>query len=59
LDIHKKEAAKANTTILDSVKNLFVAHRADKTTNKEMSRPLIGFSKQAMGHPHVLRKIMW
>ena len=59
LDAHNKEAAKAKTTILDFVKNLFVAHRADKTTNKEMPRALIGFAKQALSHPHVPRQIMW
>jgi hypothetical protein len=59
LDAHNKEAAKAKTVILDSVKDPFVAHRADKTTNKVMARAWIGFfsrfwivspSKQALGH---------
>jgi hypothetical protein len=59
LDAHTNEVVKAKTTIIDSVKNLFVGHMADKTTNKEMSRALIAFAKQALGHPHVPRQIMW
>jgi hypothetical protein len=59
LDAHNKEAAKEKTVILDSVKVAFVAHRADKTTNKVMPRAWIGFfsrfwivslPKQALGH---------
>jgi hypothetical protein len=59
LDAHNKRSTNTKTTILDSVKNLFVAHRADKTTNKEMSRALISFAKQALGHTDVPRQIMW
>jgi hypothetical protein len=51
LDAHNKEAANAKTTILDSVKNLFVPHRADKTTNKEMSRDLIIFQNKPWAIP--------
>ena len=42
LDAHNKEVAKAKTTILDSMKDPFIAHKSNKTTNKEMSRALIG-----------------
>jgi hypothetical protein len=61
LDAHNKEADKAKTVILDSVKDPFVAHRADKTANKVMPRASIGFfsrfwivslEKQALGHSH-------
>jgi hypothetical protein len=59
LDAHNKEAAKEKTVILDSVKDAFVAHRADKTANKVMPRAWIGFfsrfwivslPKQALDH---------
>jgi hypothetical protein len=61
LDAHNKEAAKEKTVILDSLKDLFVAHRADKTANKVMPRAWIRFfsrfwivslPKQALGHSH-------
>jgi hypothetical protein len=61
LDAHNKEAAKEKTVILDSVKDPFVVHRADKTANKVMPRAWIGFfshfwivslPKQALGHSH-------
>jgi hypothetical protein len=61
LDAHNKEAAKEKVAILDSVKDPFIAHRADKTPNKEMSQAWIGFfscfwivslAKQALDHSH-------
>jgi hypothetical protein len=61
LDAHNKEVAKEKTVILDSVKDPFVAHRADKTANKVMPRAWICFfsrfwtvslAKQPLGHSH-------
>jgi len=56
LPSHNKEEAKAKRAILDSMKDHFIAHIANKTTNKEMFEALIGlFQNSCVSQQMLLR----